>query len=87
MTSLVDLNGEVLTNGDVLLVEGRTPYAVQDRLNAVAVFALARDGSGGQLVIKITDIRFDVPTTVVSLATPPTPTTTYDAVSVPKPGK
>jgi len=94
-TTLVDLGGEVLTNGDGLLVEGRTLYVVQNRLNTVAVFSLARDGSRGALVTKLTDPRFDVPTTVASFGdrlylpnarftTPPTPTTTYDAVSVPK---
>ncbi|MCE6998763.1 superoxide dismutase [Saccharothrix sp. S26] len=95
VTAVVDLGGEVLANGDGLLVEGRTLYVVQNRLNTVAVFALARDGSSGRLVTKVTDSRFDVPTTVASFAgrlylpnarftTPPTPTTTYNAVSVPK---
>jgi sugar lactone lactonase YvrE len=95
VTRVVDLGGEVLTNGDGLLVEGRTLYVVQNRLNTVAVFALARDGARGELVTKITDPRFDVPTTVASFGhrlylpnarftTPPTPTTTYNAVSVPE---
>ncbi|GAA1289775.1 superoxide dismutase [Saccharothrix xinjiangensis] len=95
VTRAVDLGGEVLTNGDGLLVEGRTLYVVQNRLNTVAVFTLARDGARGELVTKITDPRFDVPTTVASFGhrlylpnarftTPPTPTTTYDAVSVPE---
>ncbi|MFD7654711.1 SMP-30/gluconolactonase/LRE family protein [Actinosynnema sp. NPDC059797] len=94
-TRVVDLGGEVLTNGDGLLVEGRTLYVVQNRLNTLAVFTLARDGARGALVTKITDPRFDVPTTVASFGhrlylpnarftTPPTPTTTYDAVSVPQ---
>ncbi|MEV8440033.1 superoxide dismutase [Actinosynnema sp. NPDC051121] len=96
VTTAVDLWGEVLTNGDGLLVEGRTLYAVQNRLNAVAVFSLAGDGASGRLTTRITDPRFDVPTTVASFVgrlylpnarftTPPTPTTTYNAVSVPKP--
>ncbi|MDU0290882.1 superoxide dismutase [Saccharothrix longispora] len=95
VTDLVDLGGEVLTNGDGLLVVGRTLHVVQNRLNTVAVFTLTRDGSGGRLVTRITDPRFDVPTTVASFGhrlylpnarftTPPTPTTTYDAVSVPR---
>ncbi|WP_033440406.1 SMP-30/gluconolactonase/LRE family protein [Saccharothrix sp. NRRL B-16314] len=93
-TTVVDLQGEVLTNGDGLLVEGRTLYVVQNRLNMIAVFTLAADGTAGKLVTKITDARFDVPTTVASFGhrlylpnarftTPPTPTTTYNAVSVP----
>jgi sugar lactone lactonase YvrE len=96
VTTAVDLRGEVLANGDGLLVEGRTLYAVQNRMNAIAVFSLARDGASGRLTTRITDPRFDVPTTVASFAgrlylpnarftTPPTPTTTYNAVSVPKP--
>lgn len=95
VTRLVDLGGEVLTNGDGLLVEGRTLHVVQNRLNTVAVFDLARNGTSGKLVTKITDPRFDVPTTVASFrdrlylpnarfTTPPTPTTTYNAVSVPE---
>ncbi|QFZ21943.1 SMP-30/gluconolactonase/LRE family protein [Saccharothrix syringae] len=94
-TRVVDLGGEVLTNGDGLLVEGRTLYVVQNRLNTVAVFRLVRDGSSGTLVTKLTDPRFDVPSTVASFGdrlylpnarftTPPTPTTTYNAVSVPE---
>ncbi|MFT7834951.1 superoxide dismutase [Saccharothrix sp. BKS2] len=94
-TRVVDLGGEVLTNGDGLLVEGRTLYVVQNRLNALAVFDLARNGAAGELVTKITDPRFDVPTTVAAFGnrlylpnarftTPPTPTTTYNAVSVPE---
>ncbi|WP_158841946.1 SMP-30/gluconolactonase/LRE family protein [Saccharothrix deserti] len=95
-TTVVDLQGEVLTNGDGLLVEGRTLYVVQNRLNTVAVFSLAKEGTSGKLVTKITDTRFDVPTTVASFGnrlylpnarftTPPTPTPAYNAVSVPKP--
>ncbi|MFD1146917.1 SMP-30/gluconolactonase/LRE family protein [Saccharothrix hoggarensis] len=94
-TTLVDLHGEVLTNGDGLLVEGRTLYVVQNRLNTIAVFSLIKDGTAGKLVTKVTDPRFDVPTTVASFGdrlylpnarftTPPTPTTTYNVVSVPE---
>ena len=42
----VDLGGTLLTNGDGLLVEGRTLYAVQNRLNQVAVIPLDRSGAG-----------------------------------------
>jgi sugar lactone lactonase YvrE len=92
----VDLGGEVLVNGDGLLVEGRTLYVVQNRLNTVAAFSLDRAGTRGRLVTKVTDPRFDVPTTVASFgrklylpnarfSTPPTPETTYNAVAIPKP--
>lgn len=96
VTEIVDLGGYVLTNGDGLLVEGRTLHVVQNRLNTVSVFTLDKAGTSGKLVTKITDPRFDVPTTVAAFAnrlylpnarftTPPTPTTTYNAVAVPKP--
>ncbi len=92
----VDLGGELLTNGDGLLVEERSLYVVQNRLNTVAKFSLDRAGTCGELVTKVTDPRFDVPTTVASFgrklylpnarfSTPPTPETTYNAVAIPKP--
>ncbi len=45
----VDLGGYVITNGDGLLREGRTLYAVQNRLNQVAVFKLDKSGASGEL--------------------------------------
>lgn len=92
----VDLGAEVVTNGDGLLVERNTLYVVQNRLNTVAVFKLNWSGTTGKLVTKVTDPRFDVPTTVASFGnrlylpnarfnTPPEPTTTYNAVAIPKP--
>jgi sugar lactone lactonase YvrE len=92
-TRRVDLGGEILTNGDGLLLNGRTLHVVQNRLNTVAVFTLSRDGLSGRLVKKLTDPRFDVPTTVAAhggllylpnarFTTPPTPTTTYDVVGI-----
>ena len=84
----VDLGGYVLTNGDGLLREGRTLYAVQNRLNQVAVFKLDRSGARGQLRDTLTSPDFDVPTTIARsggdlylpnarFTTPPTPTTPY----------
>ncbi|ALG14815.1 hypothetical protein [Kibdelosporangium phytohabitans] len=96
VTKEVGLGGEVLTNGDGLLVEGTTLYVVQNRLNTVGVFKLNRSGTAGKLVTKVTDARFDVPTTVASFGrrlylpnarftTPPTPDTPYNAVAIPRP--
>ncbi|TDD32306.1 superoxide dismutase [Nonomuraea terrae] len=93
VTAEVDLGGEALTNGDGLLLSGRTLYAVLNRLNTIAVIGLSRDASSGEVVRRITDDRFDVPTTVASyghrlylpnarFTTTPTPDTTYDVVSV-----
>ncbi|MDR7278457.1 SMP-30/gluconolactonase/LRE family protein [Catenuloplanes atrovinosus] len=92
----VDLGGETLVNGDGLLLEGRTLYAVQNRRNEVAVVRVSRDGTSGRVVTRVTDPSFDVPATVASygdrlwfpnarFTTPPTPETTYTAVSIRKP--
>ena len=60
----VDLGSTLLTNGDGLLLRGRTLYAVQNRLNTVAVLRLNRAGTRGTLVDAITSPEFDVPSTV-----------------------
>lgn len=93
VTTQVDVGGFPLVNGDGLLLLGRTLYVVQNRLNTVTVVALSRDGSRGEVVDRITDPRFDVPTTIASFGrrlylpnarftTPPTPTTPYTAVAI-----
>ena len=63
---VVDLGGYALTNGDGLLVEGRTLYVVQNQLNQVAVLKLNRSGTRGALLRTLTDPGFAVPTTVAS---------------------
>lgn len=83
--TVVDLGGALLTNGDGLLREGRTLYAVQNRLNSIAVVELDRTGV---VTSAITSPDFDVPTTIARsgksfylpnarFSTPPTPTTEY----------
>ena len=62
--TLVDLGGAVLTNGDGLLLRGRTLYAVQNRLNQVAVVKLDQRGTRGAVKRTITSPDFDVPSTV-----------------------
>jgi sugar lactone lactonase YvrE len=62
----VDLGGTLLTNGDGLLRQGRILYAVQNRLNRVAVLRLDRAGNQGRLVTALTSPDFDVPTTVAA---------------------
>ncbi|ACU36010.1 SMP-30/gluconolactonase/LRE family protein [Actinosynnema mirum] len=92
----VDLGGEVLTNGDGLLLDGRSLYVVQNRLNTVALFSLDRAGTAASLVTRLTDPRFDVPTTIARFGsrlylpnarftTEPTPSTPYNAVAIVKP--
>lgn len=89
----LDQGGEVLTNGDGLLREGRTLYVVQNRLNRIAVLRLDRAGTSARLERTITSPAFDVPTTVARFGralylpnarftTPATPTTTYDVTRV-----
>ena len=91
----VDLGGTLLSNGDGLLVVGRTLYAVQNQLNRVAVVELNRAGTAGEVTGFLTDPRFDIPTTVAAFgnrlylpnarfSTPPTPTTPYSAVGIEK---
>ncbi|MGI5214526.1 SMP-30/gluconolactonase/LRE family protein [Plantactinospora sp. CA-290183] len=92
----VDLGGELLTNGDGLLLDGRTLYVVQNRLNTVAVLRLDRTGHSARVVQRLTDPGFDVPTTVAAygnrlylpnarFSTTPTPDTPYTAVAIPRP--
>ncbi|MFG2001149.1 SMP-30/gluconolactonase/LRE family protein [Spirillospora sp. NPDC048911] len=93
VTKTVDLGGESVPNGDGMLRRGNTLYVVQNRTNAIAVLKLDRSGTSARVVRRITDTRFDVPTTVASFkgrlylpnarfTTTPTPETTYDVVGV-----
>ncbi|MGJ6965281.1 superoxide dismutase [Streptosporangium sp. G11] len=93
VATLVDIGTESLANGDGLLLEGRTLYVVQNRLNTLTSLSLSRDATSGKVVRKLVDGRFDVPTTVASFrdrlylpnarfTTPPTPTTPYNVVAV-----
>jgi sugar lactone lactonase YvrE len=95
VTQRVDLGGALMTNGDGLLVRGRTLYVVQNQLNRVAVVKLNRAGTAGSLVRHITSPDFDIPTTVAAFGkrlylpnarfnTPPTPTTPYWVTAVPR---
>jgi sugar lactone lactonase YvrE len=63
---VVDLGGYAVTNGDGLLVRGRTLYVVQNQLNQVAVFDLNRRGTAGTLDKVVPVPGGDVPTTVAA---------------------
>jgi sugar lactone lactonase YvrE len=93
-TRTVDLGGVTLPDGDGILLSGTTLYVVRNVDNEVAVVQLDRRGRHGSVVDRLTDPRFDVPTTVARfdgrLYLPnsrflidPTPTTTYSAVALP----
>lgn len=57
-------NGESVPSGDGLLLKGRTLYVVQNSLDRVAVIALAKNLGSGQVVTRISDSDFVVPTTM-----------------------
>lgn len=60
----IELTGGDATNGDGLLLEGRTLYVVQNRLNRVAIVELAPDLGSGTVVGHLTHPAFSVPTTI-----------------------
>ena len=91
-THEVDLD-TTLTNGDGLLLDGRTLYVVRNRDNLVVSLRMDRTGDRGRLSGQLTDPRFDVPTTVARFGerlylpnarfgTTPEPTTKYQVVAV-----
>ena len=92
-TRLVDLGGATVTNGDGLLLQGKTLYVVQNVDNRISVVQLAPDLASGRIVGTISSPGFDVPTTIARFgdrlyavnarfSTPPTPTTPYSIVQV-----
>jgi sugar lactone lactonase YvrE len=64
----LDIPVDSLVNGDGLLLEGRTLYVVQNRLNRITVITLNKAGTAGTVVRTITDPDpgSDVPTTIAS---------------------
>jgi sugar lactone lactonase YvrE len=92
-TEQIDLEGATLPNGDGILLDGRTLYVVQNRLDQIAVIRLDRDLDEGEVTRTLTDPDFDVPTTIAEsgkflwavnarFSTPPMPDTEYDVVRV-----
>ncbi|HEX5940796.1 MAG TPA: hypothetical protein VFY66_00900 [Anaerolineales bacterium] len=89
----IDLGGATVPNGDGILLQGKTLYVVQNRLNQIAVVELNPDLTSGEIVQTITDSDFRVPTTIARfgnslyavnarLGTTPTPSTEYEVVRV-----
>ena len=54
-TEEIDLGGGNVTNGDGLLLHGRTLYVVQNRYNQIAVVHLDRDLDAGEITGHLTD--------------------------------
>ena len=89
----IDVGATTFTNGDGLLLAGRTLYVVQNQLNRIAVVRLSHNLTKGKVLRFLTDPDLDVPTTLARhghrlyavnarFSTPPTPTTTYSVVLV-----
>jgi sugar lactone lactonase YvrE len=60
-------NGESVSNGDGILLDGKRLYVVQNQNNAVAVIALANDLVSGTVLTRLTNPNFSVPTTIDDL--------------------
>jgi len=89
----IDLGTGAVPNGDGILLQGKTLYAVQNQLNQIAVVELSADLTSGTVAETITDADFRVPTTIASFGdslyavnarfgTVPTPDTEYEVVRV-----
>jgi sugar lactone lactonase YvrE len=57
-------NGESVPTGDGILLDQRTLYVVQNRRNLVAVIAVDAALTSGRVLMRLSDPRFDVPTTL-----------------------
>lgn len=93
VATLIDLDGDAVSNGDGILLQGTTLYVVQNVLNQIAVVELAPDITSGTIVDTITSSAFRVPTTIAKFGealyavnarfdTLPTPDTEYEVVRV-----
>ena len=96
VTREIDLDGQTVPNGDGILLQGKTLYVVQNRLNLIAKVRLSGDLSSGTVVSRTGITGFQVPTTIARFGnrlyavnarfgTPPTPETTYDVVGFRRP--
>lgn len=89
----VDTGGANLTQGDGILLQGKTLYVVRNRSNEIVELKMSPDFLSATHVDTLTDPDFDVPTTIAMqgsrlyavnarFATPPSPTTEHDIVLV-----
>ena len=91
----IDLGGGDVSNGDGILLDGKTLYVVQNFLNQIAVVELSADLGTGEVTGALTSPDFDIPTTVAEsghslyavnarFSTDPGPDVEYDVVRVEK---
>jgi sugar lactone lactonase YvrE len=57
-------DAESVPQGDGILLDGKTLYVVQNRMNQVAKIALSSDLASGVVLTRLTSADFDVPTTI-----------------------
>lgn len=96
VATLIALGGGSVSNGDGILLQGKTLYVVQNQLNQIAVIKLDPDLTSGTIVGTLTNPLFDIPTTIARFGdalyavnarfgTTPTPETAeYNVVRVPR---
>jgi sugar lactone lactonase YvrE len=95
LATRIDLGGDAVTNGDGILLQGKTLYVVQNFFNQIAVVDLNSDLTAGTIVDTITSSSFQVPTTIARFGnslyavnarfgTPATAETEYTVVRVPR---
>jgi streptogramin lyase len=60
----ISLGTESVPNGDGILLKGKTLYVVQNQLNRVALIRLAANVGSGQVLTRLADSDFSVPTTI-----------------------
>lgn len=91
----IDLGTGSVPNGDGILLQGKTLYVVQNRLNQIAVIRLDPAFDSGTIESLITSPLFRVPTTIARFGdslyavnarfgTQPLPDTDYEVVRVPR---
>ena len=90
----IDLGGEDVVGADGLMLRGHTLYIAQNFPNLIAVVRLDSDLKAGTVEQRISDPRFDIPSSVIvfgdavyamnaRFSTPVTPDKPYDLVGVP----
>ena len=89
----VDTGGTNLTQGDGILLRGKTLYVVRNQSNVVVELRMSPDYLSATHVADLTDPDFDVPTTIAAqgsrlyvvnarFTAPPGPTTEHDIVKI-----